>query len=157
MSVREYRQSSAIRRQIERERRALLKEAWPVCPHFCAFCGQYVTRADASVHHLVPREDGGSDRAANLVLVHKERCHDRIELWTEEHGRPPRRDELGRLSGDSDLLTPGVGTRGPKRVVIPGDPPLSVDDPPRYIAFLQRIDTMFREQIEQNPAWGTGW
>lgn len=154
MSVKEFRDLAAVKRQNDRERRSLLNEAWPVAPHWCAFCGKSVTRSEASAHHLVPREQGGSDRAANLAIVHLDRCHDRIELWTEKHGRPPRRDEWGRLSGESNLLVVGVGTRGEKREVIPGPPPLSTDDVPRYLKYLHEIDRQYQEQIAKDPEWG---
>lgn len=51
----------------------------------CAFCGEEVW-ADgkplkgATVHHIIPKADGGSDDESNLTACHK-RCHD------HHHGR----------------------------------------------------------------------
>jgi hypothetical protein len=58
--------------------------------HRCVWCGGDVARERASAHHLVPRGwRYSTDSPANLEIVHAGACHDEIELWTEDHGRPP--------------------------------------------------------------------
>lgn len=65
-------------------------------PHRCGWCGGDLRQAEASAHHLIPRGwQGSTDWSTNLELVHTRACHDEIELWTEDHGRPPSPIELG--------------------------------------------------------------
>ncbi len=41
----------------------------------CQICGKEFSKRDGShIHHIIPRSDGGTDREANLALLHKA-CH----------------------------------------------------------------------------------
>ena len=45
----------------------------------CVRCAAKFKKPELSVHHIVPREEGGGDHNANLVtLCHK--CHDHVEV-----------------------------------------------------------------------------
>jgi len=47
--------------------------------HTCYRCDQKKRNGELSVHHIMPREDGGHDAPSNLVtLCHK--CHDYVEI-----------------------------------------------------------------------------
>ena len=43
----------------------------------CQFCGETFENRVAHIHHIIPRCDGGSNRASNLAILHKE-CHVKI-------------------------------------------------------------------------------
>lgn len=154
MTVKEFRQAAALKRQNEREGRALLESCWPVVPHVCAYCGFHVKHDDASAHHLNPRAWGGSDRPANLVLVHKKTCHDAIEAWTEAKRRPPTFEERGRLARTTNLVVDGIGTAKQDRPAVANEPPLTTDDPARYMAYLRKLDVLYQAKIADDPLWG---
>lgn len=44
----------------------------------CQLCGEKSTKANSfRVHHIIQRKDGGTDKPANLVLLH-EKCHKKV-------------------------------------------------------------------------------
>jgi len=149
--------SPRLTRSQAQERQRLLNLVWPrrTHPSMCAWCGINVTRETASVHHLTPRDAGGSDELRNLTLVHLRDCHDRLEEWTRQEGRAPSGNEWGQLDSLwGNILVRGVGTRGEKPHVVPGPSPLSTDDVPRYLKYLREIDRQYQEQIAKDPEWG---
>ncbi len=89
--------------------RALLTKVWRVAGHQCVWCGGDLTQKLASAHHLIPRGwEGSTDEPNNLALVHREGCHDDIDLWTTDHGRPPTSDELVEHRGTGYIHEPAV-------------------------------------------------
>jgi 5-methylcytosine-specific restriction endonuclease McrA len=45
----------------------------------CLRCDKKYKKADLSVHHMVPREDGGTSSLSNLVTLCHD-CHDYVEV-----------------------------------------------------------------------------
>jgi hypothetical protein len=60
----------------------------------CQRCGG---KNDLTAHHLRPRAWGGPDVLRNLITL-CERCHDLIEIKTEDLGRPMLREEVISLA-----------------------------------------------------------
>lgn len=131
----------------EKERRRLLEIKWPVTPspRICAWCGRNVARAVASVHHLLPRGQGGTDEPRNLAIVHLMQCHDLIELWTWENDRQPSAQEWGNLDRTwGNTLVEGVGTMNQKQAP-PAEAEASmgvenIGQINRYLAWFDRLN-----------------
>jgi len=47
--------------------------------YICQRCGKRFNKYDLSVHHLIPRSEGGSNDLRNLITLCR-KCHDIVEL-----------------------------------------------------------------------------
>ena len=52
----------------------------------CWFCGAHID-GKGSIHHIIPRAEGGTDAMSNQALTHRS-CHDLHHEKEQEEGRP---------------------------------------------------------------------
>jgi|GEM_PF-2332113 len=82
------RRSQKAREKADRIERGLARSftakvfLWRQQDGLCPYCGQPITWATGwSIHHIFPRSQGGSDRLANLQLMHPD-CHRQLHAET---------------------------------------------------------------------------
>lgn len=90
----------------EKEPDGLTREEWILLRrvviqrnHFkCLRCDKRFAVASLTVHHMIPREDGGSNDVSNLVPLCRE-CHDFVEI----NGLKTRTDIIGSAQTENAL------------------------------------------------------
>ena len=97
----------------EEAREQVLDQAF----HTCEFCRAPAEEFDRGldVHHIWPRQDGGSDKPHNLVALCRS-CHQSIESWTRTLLRHPTPDNpkarvRHRVAVERDRELPGATRR----------------------------------------------
>lgn len=123
----------------------------------CQACNHHYIRRDLTVHHIIPRQEGGGDNAENKITLCLD-CHNRIECEIEEQGEYLTRTQI-RFRYTDEHYPPSKPASQDWHKVVYGGAQLQYATPYKSIDWFEKLEKeihmeVLREQKKPKRARG---